>query len=349
MSLEEKDEGETNSFVHRYFDPSGYPAAPKLQPSSSLIEKFINRIVRTFERPQQAPEQPLAGRIQKILPKIEEILEQFAELEKKYKELKAKHRNQEFCLFFSIVIKPLMREGNQLRASIEKGSETTQARLFSRYVQWMDRSLEWLDGYHRKDKKALEKDLIRHITADTLSYIDKDIQLIRDYEKQQIDKIDLENPKKEKLVAELALILEPLYQEIDSLREMPLEFNLETVIQWQREIEAGRQSLFEQALSEIDDLLQEEIPIAPSEEEHEHLIDVLEKIIELEQLIPNLNYSHQQTSAPQEKRRLMDRIQALQRETHDLSLDLRLSQDLFDRLQEITKSLNIVYRNIQRK
>lgn len=348
MSLEEKGGEETKSFVNKYFDSSGHPRPPKSQPPSSLVEKFINRIVKTFEVSQASGEQPLAGRIQKIMPKIEEILEKFAELERKYHDGMEDDPDHRYCHFFQIVIKPLNREGNQIKTYIEKGSETTQARLYSQYVQWTERSHKWLAIYYEKEKEELEKDLIKHITLETLSYIDKDIQVIRDYEKQQLDKIDLENPKKEKLTAGLAEILEPIYSKMRHLQVIPEESTLKDIIKWQRKIEAGRQKLFEKALSVIDDTLHEEIPLDASEEEHEHLIDVLEQIIELEQLIPSLNFSNQQLFDPQEKRRLLERVTALQRETHDLSLDLRLSQDLFDRLQDIMKSLAIVYRNIQK-
>lgn len=346
MSLEEKGEEETKSFVEKNFDSSGFSIAPSLKPPSSLIEKFISRIVRTFEGVQQS-ETPLLGRIQQIQPKIEEILEQFADLECKYQDEKSQNKDEGYLLFFQIVIKPLIREGNHLKNHIKKGTDTTQPRLYSRYVDWTERCYKWLNSYREKDREQLEKELIRHITLDTLSYVDKDIQVIRDYEKQQIDKIDFENPKKEELVTELGEILEPLFSKMRHLQVIPEESSLEDILKWQRTIEDGRQKLFEKALSAIDDTLHREIPLSVSEEEHEHLIDVLQQIIELEQLIPSLNYLNHQNNDPQEKKRLLDRVTAMQRETHDLSLDLRLSQDLFDRLQEIMKSLSIVYRDIE--
>lgn len=347
MSPEEKGEEETKSFLKKYFENSPSLEGPKQSPPSSLVQKFIDRIVKTFDGGIRA-DQPLSGRIRSIVPKIEEILEKFAELEGKYHDEKDAGNDGGYILFFQIVIKPLIREGNQLKVHIEKGKAATQARLFTQYVDWMDKSYKWLDCYHVKERDELEQELVKHITLETLSYIDKDIQVIQDYEKQQLDKIDFGNPRKDQLIDDLSKILNPLYSKMRKLQAIPEESSLEDILKWQRRIEASRQKLFEKALSVIDDMLHQEIPLDVSEEEQEHLIDVLQQIIELEQLIPSLNYFNHQISDPAEKKRLLDRVKDMQRETHNLSLDLRLSQDLFDRLQEIMKSLSIVYRQIDK-
>ncbi len=308
-------------------------SGPEMSPGSLILSGFMQRILHPFQR-KEIPTTSLKGRAQKIIPKLNEMISELESLEK---------TEEKDDLFIHFIIGPLIKEGYSLREQILSYSDTLRHKLISQYVLWVDRSFKWVELSKKESKSDLVNAVKKFLIEETLSIIKKDIALINDYWEQQIENLDIEEGDSERLKEKVEKALLPLLKELEELyRNHGVLSTSEDIRNWREKVNIRRQELFESSLSEIDDTINKEFPLRKSKEVQVHLVDILNKIIFLEEELPHPGDEERGNMHPKH-------VAALYQQAHELSLDIRLSQELFDRLENIMQVLQDIYKDSKNK
>lgn len=307
----------------------------------NLLDRFVDRIRSTFQRFQNKPQQELqlAGRIQDLQKTADFILKQLNDIKEELrKEIDAETFGQ-----IEEVVDPLIKEFSRLKKSVDQPlSVTQQAKTYQRYSQWIEKAKLWVQICSKaNDKEAIIKAIINYTVDDFLEVIDRDIQVISDYQEHMLDALAVEEEEKMALAQRLELRLNSYLKGLTDLRVPPTDLPLHEIAIWKAQVDKRREKYFDAALHAIDKVINSTIPDTSGQEEHEHLVDVLSQIVYLENEAPILfdeiytakNLKGDQISG------LEARLTSLEQEIHQLNLDLRLTPDLIDRLQTVSDML----------
>jgi len=339
MSLENKDD-KVRDLESQVSDVFSSHAPPKYSPS--LVEGFLKRILTTFRR-WRSPCSDLAGRTQKIIPKINVIIDELKAIDRECK--------QDNIIFSHYIMLPLIREGSRLRNNILSGSATIRNQLMSHYILWIDRSYKWIERYQKDTKEVLSEAVSIHIIKETISLIQKDILLVHEYQEQQLENLDISREDIDRMKTKIQGILHPFLSRLELLYDE--NFNRKESFEvriWREKIDEERQILFDECLSGVDEAIQREFPLRKSKEVHDHLVDILDKIISIESSISALKKdSEAENMTTFMKRYTKNKISALYQQAHHFSLDIRLSQELFDRIQTAMITLTKISDELDRK
>ncbi len=317
-----------------------YPQKPG-KPRLSMLNRFVDRIRSTFQRFQNKPQHDfqLAGRIHDLQSTADSVLKQL----RKIKEDLKNEIEPDIFFYVEQVVDPIIKEVSRLHKSIEQpGSVMHQAKTFQRYSQWIEKAKLWVQICSKvNDKDAIVKGIIRYTVDDFLEVIDRDIQVINDYQEHMLDALAVEDEEKIALAQRLELRLDPYLRGLNALRFKPRDLPLQEIALWKAQVDKRREKYFDAALHAIDKVINEIIPDTSGQEEHEHLVDVLSQIAYLEHEAPMLYDEIYMANNPtQEQIHIFEsRFTVLEQEVHQLNLDLRLTPDLIDRLQVISEML----------
>lgn len=308
----------------------------------SMLNRFVDRIRSTFQRFQNKPQydSQLAGRIQDLQKTANSVLTQL-------RTIKDELRNeidQDIFSYVEEIIDPIIKEVSRLHKSMEQpASMRHQAKTYQRYSQWIDKAKLWVQICSKvNDKEAIVKAIIRYTIDDFLMVIDRDIQVINDYQEHMLDALAVEEEEKIALAERLGTRLEPYLRGLNDLRTKPKELPLKEIALWKAQVDKRREKYFDAALHAIDKIINDTIPDSSGPEEHEHLVDVLSQLVYLEHEAPNLyDEIFMSVNLSVEKINIFEsRLLLLDQEVHQLNLDLRLTPDLIDRLQVISEMLD---------
>jgi hypothetical protein len=170
-----------------------------------------------------------------------------------------------------------------------------------------------------------------------LTRIDRDVQVIKDYQGHQLVSLAISAEERQQLAKELKEKVRPYLEQLKVLKQRPAVITLDGLGQWKSQIDELRQVYFEKALHQIDALLEREAPLRYSEEANEHLYDAIHETTYLEREAHELMQEVQDgdLSDPAQREMLSDHLVALAEEVHHLTLDLRLGCDLIERLHAV--------------
>lgn len=318
-----------------------YPQKPE-KPRASMLNRFVDRIRTTFQKFQGKPaEHHLIGRIQDLQNTANSVLNQLSTI-------KDELRNEidpEIFSYVEMVLEPIIKEVSRLHKSMEQssGSVTHQAKTYQRYSQWIDKAKLWVQICSKaNNKEALVKAIIRYTVDEFLELIDRDIQVINDYQEHMLDALAVDDEEKIALAQRLETYLDPYLKGLNQLKFKPRDLTLQEIALWKAQVDKRREKYFDAALHSIDKVINSTIPDTSGPEEHEHLVEILSQIIYLEHEAPNLyDEIFMAADINSEQRKIFEsRIMMLEQEIHQLNLDLRLTPDLIDRLQIISDMLD---------
>ena len=330
MSHQKKSDAEKGKF---------YPQKLEKWPTS-MFSRFIDRIRSTFQRFQNKPQpdHELAGRIQDLQKTANSVVKQLHTIKDKLKN----EIDQELFSHVQEIIDPIIKEVSRLNKSIgQPTSVVHQAKAYQRFSQWIEKAKLWIQFCSKtNDKEAILKAIIRYIVEDFLEVIDRDIQVINDYQNHMLDALAVE--EEEKLTVLKNLNLEPYLQGLRSLQTKPNELSLHEIALWKAQVDKRREKYFDEALHTIDKVINSVIPDSSGEEEQEHLVDVLSQIVYLEREVPQLcdEIDRDMNPAPDKRIAFESRLSLFEQEVHQLNLDLRITPDLIERLQIIIEMIN---------
>lgn len=335
--------------VKKDFYAGGWKFSPEKPEKQrlSIFNRFVDRIRYTFQKFQnKPPEFQLTGRIQDLQKTASSVLKQLSEIKN---ELKAQ-LDQEIFSYVEEVVDPMIKEFSKLNKSIEQsGSVVHQAKTYQRYSQWIEKAKLWVQICSKaNDKDAIIKAITRYTVEDFLVVIDRDIQVISDYQEHMLDALAVEDEEKIDLAQRLEMRLEPYLKGLNDLRSKPKDLPLHEIAFWKAQVDKRREKYFDAALHAVDKVINDTIPDTSGHEEHEHLVDVLSQIIYLERVAPKLYDEIYTSNNPKQQQIdiLESRLITLEQEVHQLNLDLRLTPDLIDRLQVVSEMLDLARKKL---
>lgn len=315
---------------------------PPFRERRTMLDRFVERIRSGFQffQPKVSESQiSLSGRIQDLQKTAVTILQQLITIKEELKNAV----DSELFTFVEAVVNPLIRDVERIQKSVEEeGSIVKQAQAFKRYNEWIEKAKTWVQVCSKPgDPKRISRAVIRLTIDEFLEVIDRDLQVIHGYTEHMIDNLSLDDEDKIHLVQELNFKLDPYIQSLKILKTRPMELHLSHIQEWKIKVDKRREKYFDGALHAIDKIIAEMNPNANSEEEHEHLVDVITQIVYLEEEVPQLCEEIFQIDSKDsfQKEILLVRLSSLQKEFHNLNLDLRLTPELIDRLQIVVEML----------
>lgn len=318
-----------------------YPEKPEKR-RVSILNRFVERIRFTFQKFQNKPQPDLQliGRIQDLQKTANSVLKQLRAI----KEDLRKDIEPEVFAYVEEIIDPIIKEVLRLHQSIEQPrSIMHQAKTFQRYSQWIDKAKLWIQICSKAhDKEAIIKAIIRYTVDEFLEVIDRDLQVINDYQEHMLEALTVEDEEKINLAQSIEIRLNPYLKGLNELRAKPKDVPLHEIALWKAQVDKRREKYFDAALHAIDKIINSTIPDTSGEEEHEHLVDVLSLISYLEREVPQLYDEIDRIKNPsiEQEPIFLSRLTTLEQEVHQLNLDLRLTPDLIDRLQVIADMLD---------
>lgn len=304
------------------------PLAGKEEPS--LLNRFVGRIRNTFF---QQPQSKLAGRVHELTQNTDEVL-------KRLDNIKEELRTQidgDLYKYVESAIDPMSRDVKRIQKLMEKkGSPLHQAAAFKKYNEWIEKAKLWVGLESRiHDKKAVIEAIIKHTFAESDELIDHDLQVIREYEAQIVANLPISDEERNSITHLINLKLQPHIQALAHLKHKPPRIELGKVTHWRSEVDRKRNMHHDDALHDIDEVIQEVAPTASNDSENEHILEVFEQVVTLEEDIPKFIKEYEVIDPKDEdiKNLFQARLKTFLQEIHQLSLDLRLTPQLYERLQ----------------
>lgn len=315
-------------------------------PPKNLFSLLVNRIKKTFQPSSKSDDLKLSGRVQQLNQTANTVLQKLKDI----KSLLQETVDPTLFAYVETLMDPMTREVVFVQKLLSnQGSVVQQAKVFKKYSNWMIKAELWMDlEKQAHDMQAINKTIILHIMHEADEQIDQDLQVIRDYEEHILDTLPLNEDEAAELKKHLNKEIRPQLLNLEDLKDKPELHNLPEVFAWKDDLDKKRSKFFDRALQVIDEVIYAISPSSSSEEEHDHLIEVLSQIVFLEEEIPALipEINNQNILDPVRKALILSKIESFQQELHELNLNLRLTPELVDRLQSLIQQLNDISQNI---
>ncbi len=301
----------------------------------SFLDRFIHRVGTSFGlfKPQTC--EKLAGRIRVMQKTATDMVEKLRAVQKELEQAV----DEELYGHIQDVIRPLIREIEKVNlTNKEYKSVTEQALAFRRYSEWVERAKEWLQVWNQsQDREALAKAVAEHIIEEVFHSIERDICLIVDYKRHVVGELSLGESKKKMIRQRLGRTLKPIFNSLKALEKRPTDPELRAVAAWRGKVNQERQQFHEHALSLVDQIVHQYQKGAVSREDHDHLVEVLQQLIYLEEAVPHLIEDEKDN-----QEEWLSRLNSLEQEAYHLNLDLRLPVELVERLHVIIDRLELL-------
>lgn len=302
------------------------------------LQGFIDRLKAALGFRTQGEKQAkrLAGRIQDLYTTADSVLEQLVRIESS---LKASLDSELFSYVHN-VMHPLIDEAKRIKNVMKmKGTPSEQARIFEKYTQWVEKAKLWVRlSQKNQAPNQIEAAVVTFVMNEVNNLIDRDIQVISDYQEHLLKMEHISREDERRLRYLLLPLLAKHVIAIVSLKQTnpAMRIELSHMAEWKKQIDQKRQRHFEAALQDIDRVLERLTLTIPSNEEHEHLVEILSQIAYLEEELPQLLHDIKSKANGDESRQAyLSTLDSLERETHNINLDLRLTPDLVERLEDI--------------
>jgi len=243
------------------------------------------------------------------------------------------------------VIDPLIKDIKRIQKIMEEESNPAlQIQVFKRYTASIEKANSWIQIKHNgNDKESIEKAVVNHILNEFFERIERDLQVINDYQQHMLENLPLDEEERGRLWIELENKIGSYIKSLLALKRAPNPLSIQRLAQWKRNVDQRREKYFDGALHAIDNLVSSYSPESP-EEEHDHLVDIFTRMAALEEeltsfwtAIGTIDLKDIETITMCE-----ERLTACEDEVSHLNLDLRLTPELIDRLQALIDTLTTI-------
>ncbi|WP_068467744.1 hypothetical protein [Candidatus Protochlamydia phocaeensis] len=238
------------------------------------------------------------------------------------------------------ILDDLFREAERLRDDLEKGLESLQKLSSMDWVahinDWRHICIKW------EDQKRLTEDVLKLLSERTSQLIDKDIQVVQDYQNQSIAHLSIETQEFKKLETRLAQATE---EPLKYLRELKTQVkhpsSLKQASDWIANLHKQRESYFDQLLMKIDSIVKE-VVIPDEGHDLELLKEVDNELDFVEKELNSIYHLLPQLDREDEKNILftMARLEGLYDHVNDFE-SISLSPNLKNRLNKIKDKIEL--------
>lgn len=172
-------------------------------------------------------------------------------------------------------------------------------------LDWIDYAKRWTQLYAQwNDGKALAQKVLELVAARTEQLIDKDIQVIHDYQKQSLEHLSKGSETFKNLEKRLAKATDEPLKQLSALRNQHEQhMTLTQASEWISRLQEQRERYFDQLLMKIDHVVKEVVQMEDVEEEAEdfsvfsedegEIVFMEREIRHIQALLPNMQASEE--------------------------------------------------------
>ncbi|HRD54876.1 MAG TPA: hypothetical protein PLC42_00615, partial [Parachlamydiaceae bacterium] len=203
------------------------------QKEASLINQFISNIKKIFnfsdvQKEKEKEQKKLLGRIHELNKNAADVLKVLNIVRDDLKN----EVDEDLYEFVKLVMNPMIRDISRIQKIVKKEgamqvSSQHKDSAFNQYNQWIDRARLWVEVCSvSKNKDAISEAIIKHTFTDFIHAIERDLQLIEDYQQHILEGADLGLDEKRKLQKEIEKSLIPYLKSLNELRKYPENLTL---------------------------------------------------------------------------------------------------------------------------
>ena len=221
----------------------------------------------------------------------------------------------------------------QLKEKIEQSDQVSSGDWEKEERQWSHLYFKW------SDRKAVMKQIVEVVKHRTSRLIDKDIQVIKEYQQQSLSYLEPESEAFKDVERRLAKAIEAPLKELHNLKIVPVEHvSLQQASEWVKTLQVKRETYFNQSLTKIDHVLQDVVHQVEEDQDWSAFVEDEGELLfmekELHQMNQELVYVH--LIQPDQKQYLVENLLGLSHHLESVykdSLPLLL-QERIEKLQE---------------
>lgn len=245
---------------------------------------------------------------------------------------------------FEAVLNPLLREYHLIERQLNNPSEEKQEQHVKCVNDWIDRAKIWVLIC---SKPANRESMVQAVIDNTHQLIDaildRDLKTIHDYKEHELQLLGLGEEAcavvRNRLDRDLAPIIHGLLQVKGNKKRI---IELPKLMQWKMQADEERSLLFNTALQKIDSIVNEAMPLAPLEEDQEHLKDLISRVTYLENESQLLLSQLDNVGEKSSQNIFQASLALFEDEVHQVHHDLRLTPELIERVQCLITELAIL-------
>jgi hypothetical protein len=242
------------------------------------------------------------------------------------------------------VLDNLLQDAKQLKNKLEDKLDhldlTTPAEWDAQAKDWVELYAQW------NDQNALIEKILEEVADRTEQLINKDIQVIQDYQTQSLAHLPLESETFRNVEKRLAHAIEEPLKQLMSLKNKPKEHtSLQQASEWVAKLQERRESYFDQLLMKIDHVIKDVVHL-DERKDWTSFLEIEGEIIFMERELHHINsqLSHLHLEEV-EKQFIMARLEGLLEHIDELdedSLPLALKQ----RVQALKTGIQLAFSQI---
>jgi hypothetical protein len=260
-------------------------------------------------------DQVLLNRLKNIKVIATDILNQFNE----QKKLILQRFDNWIMPIAQDVLDKLLQDAQQLKDKLEDKLDHLDQTTPD---EWNEQAKHWAQLYTKwHDRNALIEKILQVVADRTQQLIDKDIQVIQDYQTQSLAHLSQESEAFKNVEERLSHAIEEPLKQLMSLRNEPKEHtSIQQASDWVAKLQERRESCFDQLLMKIDHVIKDVVHLDERKDWTSYL-EIEGEIIFMERELHHINtdLSHLRTEEECEKQFILARLEGLLDHIADLN------------------------------
>lgn len=310
---------------------------------TSFTDRFFKRIKESLEffQPKAKSEDfenKLTGRIYELQKTVNEVIDQLHLIKT---ELSQELGDQELYELVEAIVDPLILNVERIRKKSLAGESEEMA--YKRYTAWIDKAKIWVQiRSQSKEKDLITNTVIRHTIESFHEIVDRDLQVIQDYENHMLETLfQDEKTNRDQTIERVQRKLEPYLESLTMLKTRPKIHGIKELPEWKTKMNKLRETYFDGALHVIDEIVHDVLPLSKEIEEHDHLVGIFKRIADLEDALYGIKKEMDSADLSEvaTKQIYLEQIRVYDEELLLLSANLHLTPELGDRIEAL---LNLV-------
>lgn len=234
---------EIEKFIKKSFSPF------QLQPGeSNTPTSCFKQIIQSLKSLRVRESEPLKGRMQETSNHSKKIVEQILSIKKIVEE----QIEKELLEHIRNAVEPMIREIQKIQEGALSEEQTS-----ARYSAWEQKAKLWLELQNKTHSRTEVIKTVTHLLfVGMKERIDQDLNIIANYQSQIVSQLTISQEELCMLAKDLEGSLSTHTAALSLLKEASPPLELEQIAAWKAHIDQTRNDLFENALQEIDAIVE---------------------------------------------------------------------------------------------
>lgn len=281
---------------------------------------------------KQFSSKSLKNRSSKQVPQLEDLIKTLE---------KFSIGNASSKLLNNFILMPLIREGQCLN---DKKITSLEISSLGNYITWIEKANRWIRLLQNNDEQEIQKNVRFIIIQCVHKTIMKDMKLLKEYRDFQLETLRLSADENNMLLAKIG---KETYLKLKGLNQLYLALSHShsenEILLYKQKINEEREKVFESCLSIIDKNIEQEFPLHTINNVNEEIANIIDEIIKLENKVLEIQETLKENKSL--KRSDKSKINFLYQKAYSLSLDIRLTEEMFDRIENSLKLIRKIHAN----